>query len=136
MPPKDWTRIHCAMWDDEPFLALSPEAKLVFVFSWTHSRFASMTGIDRVSAADMAAKCSLDDLALDDVLAELGEKPFVKYDWDHELLWTVNRLKYVGDQVMTTRLQAAILKHLTHLPTASPLVKAYKRKYRTLLTRT
>jgi hypothetical protein len=97
----EWAAVKNATWQDEDFLALSAPARLIFLFSFTHNPDASMTGLSRVSERQlMRAGGGMGGLLpgheLDAVLEELGEKPMVRYDYDHEVLWCVRRGKHVS----------------------------------------
>lgn len=136
-----YSTINHAIWTDDAFLALSLEARLLFVYSWTHSPWASITGIDYATEEQLFSALGLNSVwdedmrYVEDALAELGSKPLVRYDWDTGLLWAVNRLKYVcpSKAKMTDAVERALNTHLRKLPEDAEIVVDYKQKYRSLL---
>jgi hypothetical protein len=123
------------MWDDEPFLALSPGAKAVFSFSFQHDPGASMTGLSVVSEKRLRRVICASPLAsehdLHAVLDELGVKPFVKYDYDRELLWCVNRAVYVYSQ--SPKYLKGLRRHVERMPKASPIIDEFRSRYEALV---
>lgn len=135
MADNGWSQIRNRIWEDGPFLDLSTDAKTLFVFSFTHSPWASMTGLSVVSPRtirrSMRRAPLLTHKALVAVLDELGDKPFVKYDWEWEVLWAVNRTRHVA--TASPKWIKGLTNHLERLPAESPLLTQYRRKYRAIL---
>lgn len=136
-----FSTINHEIWSDSAFLSLSPEAKLLFLYSWTHSPMASITGIDVIDHFALMDALGWGNLGinaseknLERTLKEVGRKPLVKYDWGHSLLWAVNRMKFVcpSREKATKKVLSAATNHLTKLP-ASVLVEEYREKYGALL---
>lgn len=122
----EWSAIKHRTWIDRDFEALSPSAALLFLFSFTHEPGASMTGLSVVSERRMmraARSGSFEHLS--EVLEELGEKPFVRYDYEQELLWCVNRAKHVSQ---SPRWLEGAKRHVAMMP-SSPLLDEFRKEY-------
>lgn len=125
-----------ATWGDTAVAELSAPATVLFLWSFTNGPCASLTGLTLVGARKLrkAARVgSEDELAM--ALDELSAKPLVLYDWDHELLWCVNRVTYSANGSPKTEQGIrnwtdAVAESVN----GSDLLKAYRKRYRELLT--
>lgn len=120
--------VECSTWDDPDFLRLSPTARLLFLWSWTHQR-AAICGLYMASEKQMMRGIGGDSKALADALAELGDKPLVKYDADAELLWVVNRARYSNRSPKVAR---AMQREVEACPD-SPLIAEFVALYGSML---
>lgn len=84
--------IDTGIWNDPDFLALSPEAKLVYLHSFTNSR-CGMAGLYMVISNAIQMETGLTAKRLDAALTELREARFVHYDgrW----MWVRTRIKHL-----------------------------------------
>lgn len=128
----DWSQIHRSIWGDLEFQSLSVHARLLFIYGFTHSREASITGLSVVSPRHIRMLLGLPDVdAVRDVLAELGDKPFLRYDFDAEVLWVVNRLGYVVRD--SQRWVQAARRVVERMPQGSPIISEFRRYYEGVL---
>lgn len=124
------------VWSDKAVVALSTDARLLFVWSWTNER-ANIAGLYLVAPGAMAlalgeqtdfgffeGKRPADDrvhLALD----ELAVKPLVAYDYDVGLLWVVSRAAHAARSDKAIRM---IRQDYDAAP-RSPLKDKFARRY-------
>lgn len=105
-------------------------ARFLFVWSFTSSPMASLTGMTVVSSRALrrllwpGEKRSEDDLAA--VVDALAAKPLVLYDWDHEVLWCVRR---AGHALKNEKQAKGAARWLTSVPPKSPLLAAFFEHY-------
>ena len=79
-----------AIWDDEDFVALTPPAKLVYLWSFTNPR-CGMAGLYKVGPRAIAADTNLTDDAVRDALTELADARFLFHEAG--VLWVRARVK-------------------------------------------
>lgn len=127
--PGGWSQVQQDIWRDAPFLALSSDAKALFIYSFTHSPESSITGLSEVSERALGRVLG-DRQLVEPVLEELGAKPFVKYDWDAELLWCVNRMKHAHSK--SPKWLKGARSIVERMP-PSPIIDQFKRRYGDLL---
>lgn len=125
------------LWEDSPVRELSADAKLLFLWSFTNSACASLTGLTAVSprklrrvlqeSPELAAESRVES-----ALEELARKPLIAYDWDHELLWCINRASHANT---SPKVAVAIRNWVDGLGTThpSPLIPKWRRRYAELL---
>jgi hypothetical protein len=94
-----WVQLETATWDDEHFAALSGDAKLIFLWAWSN-KAATICGIYPATQEQIAIALAPPvkgplPAALEDrvyaALVELGVKPMLAYDYDHQVIWVTNR---------------------------------------------
>jgi Rieske Fe-S protein len=93
-----YEKVHVKMWDDPAFVPLSTQARLLFIWSFTNSA-STVSGLYKTSTENMGQALTeygrdVDIAVIESALAELARKPLVKYDWDNEVIWVVNRVRY------------------------------------------
>lgn len=90
------------IWHDRAFMDLSTDARLLFIWSWTHPANA-LCGLYHVSPRQLER--ALEERRGSDpalrarvkaALDELAVKPLVLYDDDAEVLWVVKRAEYAN----------------------------------------
>lgn len=91
-----------ATWFDGPFLALSADARLLFIWTWTNPA-AAICGLYEATLEQMAlalpglpaegerALTTPEVERLDRALVELADKPLVVYDYDHAVIYVPTR---------------------------------------------
>ena len=124
-----WAKMIVGWGQDAAVQKLSVEAKLLFVLGFTHSGDASLIGLSRVGYSKMTAWLGAGEPAgveiVERSLDELAVKPLALYDFDHQLLWIVNRVKHIN----TTEAWAeGAARALSYMP-PSPLVDAWRDMY-------
>lgn len=111
------------IWSDPPFEALTPEASLLMIWSWTNPR-CGMAGLYKVSRRAMTeSKVSLDDL--DAALAELAEARMVFYDDD--VLFVRARVKRL--RTKTPQIAKSIASDLGRISPDHPLRQMFMHEY-------
>lgn len=118
------------LWTDRKFLALSSEARLLFIWSWCPPH-AAVCGLYSVSPRQLqkALGEGMHDLTIEAAvkiaLDELEEAGLLRYDWDNEVVWVVNRVKHAAT---TPRARSLMQRELRACPD-SPLVDAFVKRY-------
>jgi hypothetical protein len=129
-----YSQIEHATWADTAVADLSASAALLFVWSFTNGACSSLTGLTLVGARKLrkaARVASEDELAA--VLEELAAKPLVLYDWDAELLWCVNRVRYANASPKTVQGIKNWTTAVSESANGSPLLADYMKRYKELL---
>lgn len=129
-----FSQIEHATWGDSAVTELSAPAALLFVWSFTNGPCASLTGLTLVGARKLrrAARVDSED-ALAAVLDELAAKPLVLYDWDHELLWCFNRVRFANASPKTTTGINNWVSAVAENVNGSPLLAQFRRRYAPVL---
>jgi hypothetical protein len=91
------------IWHDQAFMELSTDARLLFIWSWTHPANA-LCGLYHVSPRQLERALEERPGGSDPelrarvraALLELAAKPLVLYDDDSEVLWVVRRAAYAN----------------------------------------
>jgi hypothetical protein len=140
----DWAQVKAAVWEDDAFRALSSDARLIFLWSWTNPA-ATICGLYRASWRQLAAAlgelrggpgggASAQDADLvarvEPALAQLAAKPLLLYDETNEVVWAVNRARHAN---RSPKVAVAMQREFDRCP-ASPLKTKFKRRYSGLLT--
>jgi hypothetical protein len=104
-----------AIWTDPDFEALSAEATLLYLWSWTNPR-CGMAGIYKVSERAMTeSKVMLEQVPA--ALDELAEAHFAFYE--QQVLWVRSRVKHLRTQ--TPQIARSIAKDLAAISVEHPL---------------
>lgn len=113
-----------AIWTDPDFEALSAEATLLYLWSWTNPR-CGMAGIYKVSTRTMAeSKVPLTQIP--SVLVELAAASFAFYE--QQVLWVRTRVKHLRSR--SPQMAASVVADLRKLPPTHPLVARFIETYR------
>lgn len=120
------------LWTDRKFLALSTDARLLFIWAWSppHSAAcglyrASWKQLKRGLGAQEAGERRTIDTRLEDALQELDARGMVRYDREEEVLWVVNRVKHAA----TSRRAATLMAAEVRSAPDSPLVDEFLVRY-------
>ena len=122
-----YRQIHTHIWDDPHFEELSPQAKLVFIYSFSN-KHRNEAGLYNITVRKLAFETGLSQEDAEKAIKEIEANDMVRYDWDNHVLWAKNSLKY---QSVSSKCIVAILKNLTTI--SSPLVQEYKEYYKDIL---
>ena len=128
-----WVRVDGRLWTDRKFLALSTEARLLFVWSWQPPH-ATVCGLYSASLKQLGRAvgdpvCSLEDNCAERVggaLEELGAARMLKYDPEAEVVWAVNRVKFV--EPLTSKVLTLMRREVAACPD-SPLVDEFLSRW-------
>lgn len=85
-----WKRV----WYKPSFLALSTDARLLYIWSWTNPD-ASLSGLYECGPRKLARVLRDDAQATGRALRELEVEPLALYDAAAEVLWVVGRVEHV-----------------------------------------
>lgn len=100
--------IHCKIWSDPQFEALSPEAKLLFFHLLTNSLRMS-SGLYVITLRRMAQETGMAVDRVKQALGDICEAGMVKYDDAKSVVWIVNALKYIQD---TPQMRKSVINDL------------------------
>lgn len=125
-----YRQIHTHIWDDPNFETLSPHAKLVFIYGFSN-RHRNEAGLYTLTIRKLAFETSLSIEEAEVAVKEIEARGMWRYDWDNQVLWVKNALKY---QTVTEKNLAAIKKDIATIN--SPLVAEFEEHYKDLLSPT
>lgn len=123
-PGQRFGRIEIDTWDDDKFLAVSSDAKVLFVWAFTH-RWANMAGLYRATLAEMGRVLQDDVGRAQAALTELRDARLLLFDPTLEQLWVVNRARYVNG----TPAQAHGIARAYAKQPDGPLKQAFAQRY-------
>lgn len=113
-----------SVWSDPDFHALSPNAKLVYLWSFTNPR-CGMAGIYKTVPAAIALETGLTLKAVDAVLDELHTARFVLHV--HDVLWVRTRIKHLRTKsIQMARSIEGDLERVGDEPLRRLLIEEYK----------
>lgn len=113
-----------AIWDDEDFDALSNDAALLYLWSFTNPR-CGMAGVYRVTRRHLC-EGRLKGRKLDGALAELRESRHLFFI--DGVLWVRTRVKHL--RTKGEPMKKSILNDLKSLPADHPIVEGFVSEYR------
>jgi hypothetical protein len=114
-----------SLWSDPEFLALSPEARMTYIWTWTNPR-CGMAGIYKTAPVQAAMETGLSEDAVRAALTELGEAQFAFYEGN--VLWVRSRVKHLRQK--TTQIARAIRNDLAKISDDHPLKAQFMATYR------
>lgn len=96
-----WEMFHKQVWSRPSFKALSSDARLLYLWSWTNEK-AALSGLYEASPRDLARALADSngepgeelERRLAAALRELAAKPLVLYDDDAWVIWVVGRVEH------------------------------------------
>jgi hypothetical protein len=110
------------LWQDEKFLRLSADAKLIFIWAWMPPHSA----VSGLWYCEMEEICQVLDhrgtaangvlVRAYSALAELAEKRMVLYDDDNHVMYVVNRVKYASKSPASLKLMRNEVKQVPESP--------------------
>lgn len=115
--------VSTALWEDEDFDELSPEAKLLYIWSFTNDR-CGMSGVYRVKLKSIGEGC-LSTKRRDEALQELAAADFVHYvdGW----LWVRSRVKHL--RTKGEKMAISVVRDIQRVPEDHPLRAAFLTQY-------
>lgn len=125
-----YSTIEHAWWKDGAVAEMPLAARFLFVWSFTSSPMASLTGMSVVSTRALrrllwpGESRTEDDLAVE--IDALAAKPLVLYDWDHEVLWCVRR---AGHALKNEKQAKGAARWLLSVPPESPILGTFFEHY-------
>lgn len=132
-----FAQVMTSLWRDRDFLALPTDARLLFLWSWTHDG-AGVAGLYTASVLDLmlalespprSERLIWEATTGNRVRAALAQlltpKPMLLYDTDHEVLWVVNRARYANKSPRAAQLMRDEYERVP----ACPLRDEFSRRY-------
>jgi hypothetical protein len=116
--------VHDGIWSDPDFEDLTPNAKLVYLWSFTNP-LCGPAGIYRVKAERVALDTGLSAEALQAAVAEL-EACTMLYFRDR-VLWVRSRVRYL--RTRTPQMAKGVAADLRRIPDDCPLQQAFRERY-------
>lgn len=114
-----------AIWSDPDFLALSPQARWVFIWTWTNPR-CGMAGIYKTAAVQAAMETGLTEAEVKSALVELGDAEFAFYEGN--VLWVRSRVKHLRQK--TPQIAKSIRNDLAKIADGHPLKAQFMATYK------
>ena len=118
--------IDTAFWNDPAILPLSPDAKLLFLYSWTNIH-CTAAGVYEISLQTISFETGLSEASVKELLLQL--QPKVKWFDDYNILWMKSFLKR---QSRSPKFLIAAAKSLVNLPeeVVSEVISYNQQRYR------
>jgi hypothetical protein len=113
-----------SIWNDPDFLALSSDARLVYIWTWTNPR-CGMAGIYKLAPSQAAAETGLPEVRVRTALVELGEARFAFYEGN--VLWVRTRVKHLRQK--TKQIAVAVANDLRRISDSNPLKAQFLATY-------
>lgn len=129
-----FAQVMTSLWRDPDFLALDADARLLFLWSWTHDR-AGVSGLYRASVLalmgalvrDPHTDDTVEDRVRDALAQLLAPKPMLLFDNDHEVLWVVNRARYANRSPRAAQLMRDEYERVPDCPLRDEFARRYWR---------
>lgn len=120
------------LWTDSKFLALGNDARLLFMWSWMPPH-ANLSGLYRSSLPHLESAIGESSAPsqfgagerLQYALDELRRERMLLFDFDHELVWVVNKVKYAA----TSPKAIALMQREFRAAPASPLADLFVARW-------
>jgi len=119
-----YRQISTQLWIDEKFSNISPQAKLLFLWTFTNPK-AGSSGLFSFNDDVCQNETGLSDRELHNSLKELTKTDRLRYDEKNNIIWVVNQFKHVPK---SEKIIEAIIREMDNLP-KSILVDAFRDKY-------
>ena len=113
-----------SLWSDPEFLALSPDARLLYIWTWTNPR-CGMSGLYKLAPAAAAYETGLGEDCTLAALEELGDARFAFYE--DGVVFVRTRVKHLRQK--TTQIAKAIRNDLKQISNDHPLKKLFRETY-------
>ena len=116
-----------ALWSDPDFLALTPEARMTYIWSWTNPR-CGMAGIYKVSLAQAALETGYSAETVERALVELAGAEFAFYE--RNVLWVRTRARRL--RTKSEQIAKSIRSDLLNVADDHPLKARFLEMYASL----
>ncbi len=128
--PSHCRTIETQMWGDERFLALTPDAKLVFVYAITCDQ-SDWSGIFRMSVALAEESIGITKGRIKSALEELSRSEIIQWDESVSVIWVTNMWRKQLRRTPTDKHMKGVMAHLAMLAN-TPLKQAFCQHYQSL----
>ena len=122
-------QLHTQLWLDEKFQSLSSQARLLFVWMFTHPR-SGLSGVFQFNDDVCENQTGLSGKEINSGVKELEKSQRVFYDSKTNVLWVVNQFRYIPKSPKAIE---AVLRELNALP-ETPLTYQFLGHYEMDLT--
>ncbi len=113
-----------AVWSDPDFCELTPESKLVYIWSFTNPR-CGMAGLYKVSRGAIILECTLSPERVEAAMDELHGARFLFYDGG--VIWVRTRVKHL--RTRTTQMATAIARDVEKIAPDNDLRRQFLTEY-------
>ena len=110
------------LWMDEKFLSLSMEARLLFVWMFTHPESGS-SGLFTLNKETCRTQTGVKDI--EKTIEELEDIERVRYDYKHNIVWVINQFKHASK---SPKIVIGVFFEIQRLP-GSFLIDSFIEKY-------
>lgn len=124
-----YRQIHTKMWRDRKFEKLGVPAKLLFIYLWSNDHRNELC-LYEVTLKTISDETGIPLENLKDAIAELCRCELIDYDFDNEVVWVRNALKY---QVITPKSFISIVRNFSQVN--SPLAEKAANALREVVER-
>lgn len=125
-----YRQLHVKIWDDRRFEQLSPNEKLLFIYTWGNGH-RNEAALYSLTIKRISAETGLTEEQIKVGLETLSKHNMIRYDWDTSEIWVVNALKY---QNISPQGIKAIIKDLQQTESQT-LKQAFIEKYNDILSK-
>ena len=115
----DYRQIHTSIWNDEWFMDLEPNRKLLFIYCFSNKN-ASLCGLYKLPLKVIVFETGLDSSYVSDSLAQFSQDGKVHYE--NGIIWVVNMTRY--HESKSPKVKANIVKDIEKIPDCQ-LKRAY-----------
>jgi hypothetical protein len=113
-----------SLWSDPDFLALSADARYVYIWTWTNTR-CGMAGIYKFAPSQAASETGISEARIRKALLELAEARFAYYE--ENVLWVRTRVKHLRQK--TKQIAIAVANDLRRISDSNPLKAQFLAAY-------
>ncbi|WP_213996428.1 hypothetical protein [Tepidanaerobacter syntrophicus] len=88
-----YRQIHTKIWSSPDFQELSSDAKLVFIYTFSNQH-RTESGIYKITVKTISNETDISPEDVKIAVDELCSKNLIRFDYDNNLIWVINALKY------------------------------------------
>ena len=104
-----YRQIHVRIWQDKKVEELSPQGKLLFIYSWSNTHRNEVC-LYELTKRKIANETGIDMSNVDEVLAEVEAANLIRYDHENDYIWAKNAINF---QSINSNNMTAILRDLS-----------------------
>lgn len=123
----NFRQVKTQLWNDVKFLEVSPEAKLLFIWTFTHPD-TNCSGLTLFNDDVCMRQTSLSRKVMEKAMLELIEIAMVEYDKKYNILWVMNQFKHAPK---SPKIVEAVIREILSLPN-SATIDHFMRRYDTV----
>ena len=123
----NFRQVKTQLWNDVKFLEISKDAKLLFIWTFTHPE-TNCSGLTLFNADVCIRQTGLSRVVMEKAMQELEEIALVEYDKKHNILWVMNQFKHAPK---SPKIVEAVIKEILSLPNVAT-IDHFMRQYDTV----